>query len=106
MCDQTPSTEIPVPADVVDQHVDPRKLLEYLGSKPPHLRLRREVGNEHVHLLTTGCANLASRALGTLRVRPVIARCAPMVARPRAVALPIPLVAPVTSTVVPAIGVL
>ncbi len=61
---------IPVPADVVDQHVDPRKLLEYLCSKPPHLRLRREVGNEHVHLLTTSCANLASRAHGTLRVTP------------------------------------
>src|SRR6266508_315343 len=38
------------------------------------------------------------------RSRPVIARCAPIVARPRAVALPMPPVPPVTSTVLPAIG--
>jgi hypothetical protein len=38
------------------------------------------------------------------RSRPVIARCAPIAARPRAVARPIPLLPPVTSTVRPVIG--
>src|SRR5450755_206625 len=38
------------------------------------------------------------------RSRPVIARCAPIAARPSAVALPMPPVPPVTSTVRPAIG--
>ena len=31
---------IPVPADVVDQHIDAREVLEYLGSQTPHVRLR------------------------------------------------------------------
>src|SRR6266545_4626594 len=47
-----------------------------------------------------------SRATPSVRTRsrPVIARCAPIVARPRAVALPMLRVPPVTSTVLLAIG--
>jgi hypothetical protein len=55
---------VPVPPDVVDQHIDPGKALEYLLSQPPHLRLGGQVGDEHLHLPATGCAELASRALG------------------------------------------
>jgi hypothetical protein len=39
-----------------------------------------------------------------LRSRPQIAKCAPILARPEAVALPMPPIPPVTSTVLPAIG--
>ena len=47
-----------------------------------------------------------SRAASSVRTRsrPVIATCAPILARPSAVARPMPLVAPVISTVLPAIG--
>src|SRR6266540_1538634 len=55
---------VPVPPDVVDQHIDPGEALEYLVSQPPHLRLAGQVRDEHVHLPAAGCADLASRALG------------------------------------------
>jgi hypothetical protein len=55
---------VPVPSDVVDQHVDPGKPLEYLVSQPPHLRLGGQVRDEHGHLPAAGCAQLGSRVLG------------------------------------------
>ena len=39
----------PEPADVVDQHVQPRVGVEDLGGQAAHLRLRGEVGAERVH---------------------------------------------------------
>ena len=95
---------VPVPPDVVDQHVDPRQALEHLVGQPAHLGLRRQVRDEHVHLPPP--AARISRAAPSVRSRsrPVIATCAPIAARPSAVALPMPPVPPVTRTVLPAIG--
>src|SRR3954452_20162019 len=58
---------------------------------------------------TSSCppvAALISRAALSARaaLRPVIATCAPIAARPRAVALPMPSVPPVTSAVLPVNG--
>ena len=94
---------VPVPPDVVDQNIDPGTALEYLLSQPPHLRLGGQVRNEHVHL-PAGCSDLAAAPSVRARSRPVIATCAPIVARPRAVALPMPPLLPVTSTALSASG--
>jgi len=56
---------IPVPADVVDQHIDAGQASKYLVSQPPDLRLGGQVRDEHVHLLAAGRADLASRVLGS-----------------------------------------
>ena len=58
---------VPVPADVVDQHIDPGKVLEHLAGQPPHLRLGGQVRDEHVHLPAAGRADLAGRVLGRAR---------------------------------------
>jgi hypothetical protein len=55
---------VPVPADVVDQHIDPRQGLEYLLGQPSYLCLGGQVGDEHVDLPTAGCADLPGRVLG------------------------------------------
>jgi hypothetical protein len=59
---------VPVPPDVVDQHIDPGEALEYLLSQPAHLRLGGQVRDEHVHLPAAGRADLPSGALGALLV--------------------------------------
>src|SRR5690348_8566306 len=97
---------IPVAADIVDQHMDPREGLENLTSQPPNLRLRRQVREEHVHCSPPAARISAAEASVRPWLRPVMAKCAPMLARPSAVALPMPLLPPVTSTVLPAIGLL
>jgi len=93
---------VPVPADIVDQHIDPSKALNHLAGKSAHLGLRGQVSNEHLHLPAAGGTDLGRRDSVGPRSRPVIARSAPIAAKPRAVARPIPLPAPVTSTVLPA----
>jgi len=55
---------VPVPADVIDQYIDPGQALQYLAGQPPHLRLGGQVRDEHVHLAGAGGADLASRVLG------------------------------------------
>ena len=65
---------------------------------------RRTVGHEHLHRSAAGGAELTGCVLGALGVPATVARSAPILARPRVVALPIPPLAPVTSTVLPAIG--
>jgi hypothetical protein len=37
----------PVPPGVVDQYLDPRKLVEHLGGQASHLGLGGQVGDEH-----------------------------------------------------------
>jgi hypothetical protein len=54
---------VPVPADIVDQHIDPGEALQHLPSQPPHLRLGRQIRDEHVHLPAAGCPDLASRGV-------------------------------------------
>ena len=61
---------VPVPADVVDQHINPGKGLEHLGSKPSHLHLGGKVGDENVHPPTAGGPDLLRRAFGALAVAP------------------------------------
>ena len=65
---------------------------------------RRTVGHEHLYRSAAGGAELTGCVLGALGVPATVARSAPILARPRVVALPIPPLAPVTSTVLPAIG--
>jgi hypothetical protein len=62
---------VPVPAGVVDQHVDPGEAAEYLVGQAPHLGLGGQVGHERVDLTTGGRAELAGRCL---RAPPVAAR--------------------------------
>src|SRR5215208_568034 len=59
---------IPVPADVIDQHIDPRQGLEYLLGQPSYLCLGGQVGDEHVDLPTAGCADLPGRVLSAASV--------------------------------------
>jgi hypothetical protein len=59
---------VPVPPDIVDQHIDPGAALEDLGGQPPHLHLGGEVGHEHVGLAAAAGVQLTSRGLGGLPV--------------------------------------
>ena len=59
---------VPEAPDVVDQHIDPGKALEYLVGQPSHFRLGGQVRDEHVHRPATRVADLASRALGAVAV--------------------------------------
>ena len=59
---------VPVPADVVDQHIDPRKPLQRLLRQPAHLGLGRQVGDEHVDLATGGGLDLSGRLFGAVAV--------------------------------------
>ena len=59
---------VPVPTDVVHQHIELGQAVEDLVGQSPHLRLRRQVRDEHVHRPAAGCADLASRVLGALAV--------------------------------------
>ena len=61
VCGDVPGVE--VPADVVDQHMDPRKALQYLLSQLSYLRLGGQVCDEEVHPSATGCTDLPSRVL-------------------------------------------
>ncbi len=94
----------PEPADVVEQHIQPRVRGENLAGQPPDLGLQRHVGDEDVH---RGVARLAGDRGGArsarVRSRPVMPTRAPMEARPIAAALPIPPVPPVINTVLPVI---
>ena len=95
---------VPEPADVVDQHVDPREALQDLGGH------RRTCDWSDMSATKTSTGPLPAargrRAAASVRPRsrPVIATCAPVATSPRAVASPIPPVAPVTSTVRPVMG--
>ena len=90
--------------DVADQHLDPRKALEDLAGQPPHLQLGgRSAANTSTGPLPSALSSPAASSVLS-GSRPQIARSAPILAGPRAVALPIPPLAPVTSTVLPAIG--
>ena len=95
---------VPVATDIVDQHVDPRQALEDLADQTPHLRLRGQVRDEHVHAPAAGRADLPGRGLGVPAVSADDGDLAPNAASPRAVARPMPDVAPVTRTVWPVIG--
>jgi hypothetical protein len=55
---------IPEAASVVDQHIDSGKALEDLVGQPPHLRLVRQVGHEHLGLPPSGGVDLTGRAFG------------------------------------------
>jgi hypothetical protein len=59
---------VPVPADVVDEHIDPRKPLQRLLRQPAHLGLRRQVGDEHVDVSTCGGLDLSGRLFGAVAV--------------------------------------
>ena len=59
---------IPVPADIVDQHIDPRKAVQYLLGQPPYFRLGGQVRDEQVHLPASGRTDLASRVLGAYAI--------------------------------------
>jgi hypothetical protein len=95
---------VPVPADVVDQHIDPRKGLEYLLGQPSYLCLGGQVGDEHVDLPTAGCADLPRRVLGAPSVATGDRQARTHRGQAQSGALPMPAVAPVTSTVLPAIA--
>jgi hypothetical protein len=72
-------------------------------SQPAHFRLDRQVPAEGVHLPAAGRADLAGRLLGTVAVPADDGDMRAHPGRPRAVALPMPAVPPVTSTVLPVI---
>jgi hypothetical protein len=74
----------PEPADVVEQHIQPRVRGENLGGQTPDLGLRRHVGDEDVH--RGGCPTRGDRGGGPLEARPIAA------------ALPSPPVPPVINT--------
>ena len=59
---------VPVPPDVVDQHIDSGKALKYLVGQPPHLRLGGQVGDEDVYRPAARGTDLSSRAIGALAV--------------------------------------
>src|SRR5438105_11506296 len=59
---------VPVAPNVVYQHVDRGKDLKDLIRQPTHVRLGRQVRDEHVHQPAAGCADLARRILGALAV--------------------------------------
>ena len=59
---------VPVPADVVDQHIDAGVGLQHLTGQPPDLRLRREVCDEHIDARAGRGADLAGRPFGPLTV--------------------------------------
>src|SRR5438270_6467064 len=88
----------PEPAHVVDQHVQPRVGVEYRGGQAADLGLRRHVGGETRP--PPDCPTRRGYRART-RSRPVMATRAPRVARPTAVALPMPAVPPVTRTFLP-----
>jgi hypothetical protein len=57
---------VPLPADVVHQDIDPRQTLKDLLGQPPHLRLRRHVRDQHIHLPAAGSTDRASPVFGAL----------------------------------------
>jgi hypothetical protein len=59
---------VPVPAHVVDQHIDAGKPLKYLVSELPHLCLDGQVGDEYVYRPAARGADISSRAVGPLAV--------------------------------------
>ena len=59
---------VPVPPDVVDQHIDSGKALKHLVGELPHLSLGGQVGDEDVYRPATRGADLSSRAVGPLAV--------------------------------------
>ena len=66
VCGDVPG--VPVPADVVDQHMDPRKALQYLLSQLSYFRPGGQVCDEEVHPPVTGCTDLASRVLSAYAI--------------------------------------
>jgi hypothetical protein len=59
---------VPAPADVIHQDIDPGTILECLVGPPPHLRLRRPVRGEHIHVSAGGSTNRAGRIFDALGV--------------------------------------
>jgi hypothetical protein len=59
---------VPVPAHVVDQHIDSGKALKYLVGQPPHLSLDGQVSDQDVYRPAARDTDLSSRALGPLAV--------------------------------------
>jgi hypothetical protein len=59
---------LPVPAHVVDQHIDPQKPLKYLVSELPYLALDGQVGDQDVYRPATCGTDISSRAVGPLAV--------------------------------------
>ena len=70
----------------------------------PHLQLGGQVSHGHLHRSPPAALSSPAASSVLSGSRPQIARSAPILARPRVVALPILPLAPVTSTVLPAIG--
>src|SRR5512133_2688840 len=66
VCGDVPGVE--VSADVVDQHMDPRKALQYFLSQLSYLRLGGQVCDEEVHPPATGGTDLPSRVLSAYAI--------------------------------------
>jgi hypothetical protein len=60
--------DVPIAADIVDQHIDPRQALANLAGKSADLGLRGKVSNEHLHLPAADGTDLGSRGLGAFAV--------------------------------------
>ena len=96
-CAQNPPT--------VDQHIQPWVSMEKGAGEAAHLGLGAHVGRERVDGLVSGRgADIGRGLFGTDQIATRDADPGPIVASPIAVGLPIPQVAPVTSTTLPAIG--